>query len=515
MDQLISIVQFGSIGPLQPKSSKLTITLLVTACCVFAVTTGYDAGLMNGINMMPQYVDWFQLTTVTKSLSVCSSYFGWFIAAIFMGPVVECTGRKGGIFISVILKLIGIALMASSQSVGMFIGGRIILGWAKGTAAIASSTWLAETLPADVRGRGLSITYSVFFLGAVIASGICYGTAYIAGSWSWRLPCLLMSTWSFICLGVLLATPESPRWLAYHNREDEALQVVASIYSSGDITCPVATAQHWEILNAMRQEQESGKTLSYVEMVRTSNSRKRLILVVSVAVISMLAGNNIVSYYLGDMLTTAGLYNNHVQLQVTIVLNSWALVCAMSGTMLTDKIGRKTLCLSACIMMTIGLLLVGILTKFFGSGTHMPGVYATIAMIFVFQGSYSFGIAPITQLYPPEVLNYSIRANGMAVWTLVVNLCGLLSTLAMPIALEAIGWKMYMINGAWDALQAIFVALVWIETKNLSLEDIDRVIDGMPLNGVDPEGDYDNKDTKDPNQITEHEVKTTRVKRFF
>lgn len=103
---------------------------------------------------------------------------------------------------------------------------------------------------------------------------------------------------------------------AYHNREDEALQVVASIYSSGDITCPVATAQHWEILNAMRQEQESGKTLSYVEMVRTSNSRKRLILVVSVAVISMLAGNNIVSYYLGDMLTTAGLYNNHVQLQV-------------------------------------------------------------------------------------------------------------------------------------------------------------------------------------------------------
>lgn len=120
----------------------------------------------------------------------------------------------------------------------------------------------------------------------------------------------------------------------------------------------------------------------------------------------------------------------------------------MSGTMLTDKIGRKTLCLSACIMMTIGLLLVGILTKcllstigstlerlmshshtntqfpVFGSGTHMPGVYATIAMIFVFQGSYSFGIAPITQLYPPEVLNYSIRANGMAVWTLVVNLCG-------------------------------------------------------------------------------------------
>ncbi|CAI7644228.1 unnamed protein product [Penicillium palitans] len=466
---------------------------------------------------MPQYVDWFQLTTVTKSLSTCASYIGWFIAALFMGPVIERTGRKGGIVVSIILKLIGIALMTSAQSVGMFIGGRIILGWAKGTAAIASSTWLAETLPSDIRGRGLSVTYSVFFVGALLASGICYGTANIASSWSWRLPCLLMSMWSLVCFGVLFAAPESPRWLAYHGREDEALKVVASIYSSGDVSCPVAIAQHCEILNAMRQEQESGKTLSYAEIVRTPNSRKRLILALSVAVISMLSGNNIVSYYLGDMLTTAGIYNSHVQLQITIVLNSWALVCAMSGTFLTDKLGRKTLCLMACIMMTIALFLVGILTKFFGNGADTSGVYATIAMIFLFQGSYSFGITPITQLYPPEVLSYSIRTNGMAAWTLVVNLCGLLSTLAMPIALAAIGWKMYMINGAWDALQAIFVALFWIETKNLSLEDIDRVIDGNPpLNGIDPEGDYDNKDSKDLNKITEDEVqKTTWVKRVF
>jgi hypothetical protein len=45
-------------------------------------------------------------------------------------------------------------------------------------------------------------------------------------------------------------------------------------------------------------------------------------------------------------------------------------------------------------------------------------------MIFIFQGSYSFGITPTTLVYPSEILNYSIRANGMAAWALVVNLCG-------------------------------------------------------------------------------------------
>jgi hypothetical protein len=45
-------------------------------------------------------------------------------------------------------------------------------------------------------------------------------------------------------------------------------------------------------------------------------------------------------------------------------------------------------------------------------------------MIFLFMGSYSVGITPITTLYPPEVLNYSIRGNGMAAWTLMVTLTG-------------------------------------------------------------------------------------------
>lgn len=57
-----------------------------------------------------------------------------------MGPVVNGTGRKGGILISVFLKFVGIALMTAAQSVPMFVVGRIILGWAKGTAAIAGST---------------------------------------------------------------------------------------------------------------------------------------------------------------------------------------------------------------------------------------------------------------------------------------------------------------------------------------------------------------------------------------
>jgi hypothetical protein len=65
----------------------------------------------------------------------------------------------------------------------------------------------------------------------------------------------------------------------------------------------------------------------------------------------------------------------------------------------------------------------------------------------------------------------------------------------MPIGLDNIGWKMYMVNGAWDIV--IFGLIVrlrlglgsnslltsnqwyyWVETKGKTLEEIDAIFEG-------------------------------------
>jgi hypothetical protein len=51
-------------------------------------------------------------------------------------------------------------------------------------------------------------------------------------------------------------------------------------------------------------------------------------------------------------------------------------------------------------------------------------------------------------------------------------------TFAFPFALAKIGWKTYMINATWDVLEVIFIVLVWVETSNKTLEEIDELIDG-------------------------------------
>lgn len=48
----------------------------------------------------------------------------------------------------------------------------------------------------------------------------------------------------------------------------------------------------------------------------------------------------------------------------------------------------------------------------------------------------------------------------------------------MPIALENIGWKTYMINASWDVLEVAFVVFFWVETRKRSLEEIDEIFEG-------------------------------------
>jgi hypothetical protein len=105
-------------------------------------------------------------------------------------------------------------------------------------------------------------------------------------------------------------------------------------------------------------------------------------------------------------------------------------------------------------------------------------------MIFLYNATYAWGITPLTVLYPPEVLSFDIRALGMGIYTLVTKASGLFVTMVIPFGFEAIGWKVYLVNASVDILFVIFVVFVWVETRGLTLEEVDKVFDGIKHSNV-------------------------------
>lgn len=161
-----------------------------------------------------------------------------------------------------------------------------------------------------------------------------------------------------------------------------------------------------------------------------------------------------------------------------MILSAWSFVLSLIGTFFVDSIGRKWLAMISTGLCTVFIFLTGAFSGLYGDGSNTSGSYAAVAMMFLFMGSYAFGWTPLTVLYPVEVLNYSTRAVGMGMYVFWSNGIGLMITFAFPYSFEDIGYKTYMINGAFNALALIFIVFTWIETKGRSLEEIDVLMDG-------------------------------------
>jgi hypothetical protein len=105
-------------------------------------------------------------------------------------------------------------------------------------------------------------------------------------------------------------------------------------------------------------------------------------------------------------------------------------------------------------------------------------------MIFLYNATYAWGITPLTVLYPPEILSFDIRAVGMGLYTLTTKLSGLFVTMVLPFGLAAISWKVYIINASVDILMVVYVIIFWVETRGLTLEEVDRIFDGEKHSNV-------------------------------
>ncbi|OAA51247.1 General substrate transporter [Beauveria brongniartii RCEF 3172] len=469
-----------------PESTALLSVLLVLCSIVQSTTGGYDGSMLNGLNILPSYTDYFRLTPATKGLNTASTFIGGFIGPIFAGVIADRLGRRPAIFWGTVVTLIGIILQGAAQNIAMFVIARIILGAGSQVSGIAGIVYLSETFPSRWRTWGLGLLNNCYYIGALIAAGVTLGTSKWQSTWAWRAPSLFQAIFSVICLLFLPFIPESPRWLVARDRYEDARVVVALTNANGNLQDPVAMAVYKQIVDTLEWEKKEGRTMSPKEIFKTPTARKRVLIGGSAGPFSCIAGNIIASYYLGDELKTAGIDSSNDQLKArltgqNVVLNSFCLLACLFGTQLANVWGRKPTALLSQSLLIICLFIIGGLSKMYADnkiGASQGLVYGNVAVMFLFQGFYSIAWTPLLTLYPPEVMPYATRANGNALSSFVLNGLALLLVFVMPIGLDRIGWKIYMINGSWDIIVLALIAVYWVETKGKTLEEIDALFDG-------------------------------------
>ena len=426
---------------------------------------GVDFGVIAAAEPYMKAMDIYKDKGAYVSLVVGAVMLGGLISSITAGFLCELFGRKRMIVASAAMFLAAIPVVCLSlTSFPVLMAGRILQGMSAGYMAVVMPMYLAETLPADIRGRGTGVFQFCLGLGLVVAAGAgClvatrYGasdTADAAGrvaAWGANF------WWTMLPVAVLffgsLRLPESPVWL-----EKSAKRKVESV--------------------KLEKDDSSTPNSSTLDSLLSRRYVIPFLLACLVLTFNKTTGMSSFTSYLVTILHSAGfegIFANWGQLAVKLT----NMLVTIAAAALVDRKGRTWLLKVGTGGMTIGLAAIGsvflAIERFGVHANNFTGLLTLFAFFFM-QVFYALGPGLCVWLVLSELMPKRIRANGMAIALFMNQLvaCGLASTLH-PWQ-EAWGWSsmffFFAVNGVLYFITALFIP----ETNGKSLEELEHLFD--------------------------------------
>jgi MFS family permease len=207
---------------------------------------GYDQGMMSLINTNYSYLATMGIKEEDPMVAVIVSiyYIGCAIGSIIASWLADKKGRKPGMFLCLLLSVLGNFLMFisglgfSNGAIIVMLVGRFIMGLGVGGLDAVVPVYSSELNESDNRGRALAQEFQANILGLNLAFGINILVTRLLGKenqWAWRTPIIAMQVFPLALVLYIFRLPESPRWYIFKEKDDKAKAALADIYDEEDV----------------------------------------------------------------------------------------------------------------------------------------------------------------------------------------------------------------------------------------------------------------------------------------
>jgi MFS family permease len=273
----------------------------------------------------------------------------------------------------------------------VYLGGRFVLGFGNSLAQMSSPLLLTEICHPQHRGPVTAIYNCLWNLGALFVSCIGWGTSHIANDWSWRSITFLQIVPSLIQLMFIWWIPESPRYLVNKDRHEEALQTLAKWHAGGDVNNATVQFEFREIKETIQIEKTADRSTTYLDFFRTKGNRWRLLIIISLGVISQYSGNAILSNYIDAVYTGAGITDQNTKLGISTGKTIFDLTITIAAALSVDRFGRRPLFLISVFGMAGTFLCWTIAAAVYENSGQVDQAAgnAQIALIWIFVSHFS------------------------------------------------------------------------------------------------------------------------------
>ncbi|GKT46163.1 lactose permease [Colletotrichum spaethianum] len=348
----------------------------------------------------------------------------------------------------------GAAVCVATTTNGAFIAGRILLGMGGVMCSSVSTVLMTELAYPAHRATATALSSTTYSVGAILAAWVAFGSFRIEDSWS-------------------------PRWLCSKGKEQTALEILTKYHGAGSVDDVVVQHEYSEIRDTIEAEISQNKNPFHLKaLFATPGNRWRSFIIIWCGICKQLSGNGLINYYTNDLLKSVGITKQIETTLITATSQMFSFACSFVFAFLPSRVGRRPLMLTSMAGMWVVFVVITATTGAYVETGSRHASYTTVAFIYLYSGVHNLGWTGAQMLYIVEILPYTIRAKGMAMFSLVAGICGAFNTYVNPLGIAAMSWKYYFFYVGWIIVQFVVVYLVFPETKGPSLEQIALLFDG-------------------------------------
>jgi len=345
------------------KHNSVYIVLIAFTAAIGGFLLGFDATVISGAEPFYKSVFGLEDGSILFGFSVSALIWGCMFGNLSAGPISDRIGRKPTLLTAALLFIVSALITALSGSIVVFIIGRILAGFAVGFAILVAPIFIAEVAPPKKRGWLVSFNQLLIVVGISSSYFVNYFILKQVPdpltNWRWMMGVEAFPSLLYFLL--LLAIPESPRWLVMKNHPDRAKAIMVKVGGPEH-----AEREYENIVKSLAQN----VGVSHFAQARELLSRKmRLILIIGVglAIFQQVSGINSVLYYAPMIFESAGSGRDAAFVQA-IAIGVVFLVMTVVSMLIIDRLGRKPLLYIGVTMMALSLLITG---WAFGNATYV------------------------------------------------------------------------------------------------------------------------------------------------
>lgn len=423
---------------------------------------------MQGINTQTgQYV----LTARHQSIIFSVPLTGTVVGALLTTPVQNRFGRKWALLGSYITSMGAVFLQLFAPNFVAFVLGRWWNAVSYGAALAIAPNFMADLVPAKMRGRFVSGANIATIASSVLATVVCYAAQETHGEdkLSYKIPLAVQAVLPFLMTVPTFFVCESPSWLLTKGRVEDARKTLRSIRGFSD----EEVEKELNVLQAIEDESRQRENPKFWEIYKPEHIRRTLV-GGSIFSLNQLSGIILSTTFAAVFLTQLGAGNPFL---FSVIGNLCLLAGTIGAPFVLDNFGRRP---TALIGFTILLAIdatAGALAFFAKTNRNAAIVIAVLSFIFNIVWTLSF--YSISLLMPAEIPTERLRNPTMTHAIGCGQLTAILTTLVVPLitAEDAanLGAKAYLIFGGLMAAIVVLAALLLPETKGRTSLEIDEL----------------------------------------